>query len=575
MLPNSSSPLFAAKKPYTSLSHLRHNPTPSIGPISAQSTAQSVSSTSSSAILEAQVKTPSRLVIILTFVVSISGFLFGYDTGYVSSVLVSIRSDLGGTPLTIENQEWITSGASIGAFFASFLAGPLADYFGRRATVVTCDVLFGAGGILQFTASKLAPMVAGRVVMGLGIGFGSLIAPLYISELSPRKYRGRLVTVNCLAITAGQLVAYGAGAFFQRVDSGWRYTILLSLLPCCVQLITVLLLPDTPRYLIKAGRFAEAERVLKQVYTHSSGELIDGSIEELSALNSEQPLTTGFWGSLLTSMKLLLGSPSNRRALFIACGLQAAQQFVGFNAVMYFAATIFKMLGFANSATASCLVAATNFIFTGLAFLAIDRVGRRRMLLFTMPAVCLFQILCAVAFLGIPVDAVQTGMQFTVKPKVEPKVEPIVRPIVKPIVKPTINPTVIPTARFTVIPTTSTFTVLSLIGFVAAYASGLGVVPWQQSEMFPQSVRGLGSAFATATNWFGSTVVSVSFLTLMHILTPAGTFLVYAALTALFGIAVYLTYPELGSLQLEEISLLLQDGFNVHKSVEVHRERLA
>lgn len=563
MLPNSSSPLFAAKKPlYTSISSLRHNPTPSSDSVSAQGSARlapSVSSTSSSAILEAQVKTPSRLVIILTFVASISGFLFGYDTGYVSSVLVSIRSDLGGTPLTIENQEWITSGASIGAFFASFLAGPLADYFGRRATVVTCDVLFGAGGILQFTASNLTPMVAGRLIMGLGIGFGSLIAPLYISELSPRKYRGRLVTVNCLAITAGQLVAYGAGAFFQRVDSGWRYTILLSLLPCCVQLITVLLLPDTPRYLIKVGRFAEAERVLRQVYTRSSGELIDGSIEELSALNSEQPSSTGFFGSLLTSMRLLLGSPSNQRALFIACGLQAAQQFVGFNAVMYFAATIFKMLGFANSATASCLVAATNFIFTGLAFLTIDRVGRRRMLLFTMPAVCVFQILCAVAFLGIDVDVLQASMQLTVEPKVEP------------IVKPTVNPI----AKFTLIPTTSTFTVLSLIGFVAAYASGLGVVPWQQSEMFPQSVRGLGSAFATATNWFGSTVVSASFLTLTHILTPPGTFLLYAAVTALSGIAVYLTYPELGSLQLEEIGVLLRDGFNVRKSVELHRERLA
>lgn len=571
MLPNSSSPLFAAKKPlYTSLSSSRHNPTPSSDSISTQGSARlapSVSSTSSSAILEAQVKTPSRLVIILTFVASISGFLFGYDTGYVSSVLVSIRSDLGGNPLTIENQEWITSGASIGAFFASFLAGPLADYFGRRATVVTCDVLFGAGGILQFTASNLAPMVAGRVIMGLGIGFGSLIAPLYISELSPRKYRGRLVTVNCLAITAGQLVAYGAGAFFQRVDSGWRYTILLSLLPCCVQLITVLLLPDTPRYLIKAGRFAEAERVLRQVYTHSSGELIDGSIVELSAMNSEQPLTTGFFGSLLTSTRLLLGSPSNQRALFIACGLQAAQQLAGFNAVMYFAATIFKMLGFANSATASCLVAATNFIFTGLAFLAIDRVGRRRMLLFTMPAVCVFQILCAVAFLGIHVDVLQASMQFPVEPKVEP--------IVKPTVKPTINHTVNPIAKLSVIPTTSTFTVLSLIGFVAAYASGLGVVPWQQSEMFPQSVRGLGSAFATATNWFGSTVVSASFLTLMHILTPPGTFLVYAAVTALSCVAVYLTYPELGSLQLEEIGVLLRDGFNVRKSVEVHRERLA
>jgi len=500
------------------------------------SSLSSNTTSSSSAILDTQIERPSNLVVALTFVTSISGFLFGYDTGYVSSVLVSLGTDLDGRQLTIKQQEWITSGASIGAFFASFLAGPLADYFGRRATVIICDLLFATGGLIQFETSHLTYMIAGRVIMGFGIGFGSLIAPLYISELSPGKYRGRLVTINCLAITAGQLAAYGMGAVLEHINSTWRYTILFSLLPCLIQLVTIVSLPDTPRFLIQTCRFGEAEEVLKRIYPRSSSDLIDASIEEMSAINAEEPLATGFIQNLYLTLKsLLLSSSSNRRALYIACGLQATQQFVGFNAVMYFAATIFKMLGFTNSASVSCLIAATNFIFTGLAFLIIDKVGRRRILLFSMPFVFIFQVLCAVAFLHIPI---RTEMIFD-------------------------NTSL----KWTFI------VVFSLIGFVASYASGLGVVPWQQSEMFPQSVRGLGSAFATATNWLGSTVVSASFLTIMDTFTPTGAFLLYASVTAFSYIAVYFTYPELGHLQLEEIGLLLKDGFNVSKSMQIQRQR--
>lgn len=493
-------------------------------------------SQSTSTLLDAQTRKPSPLVLTLTLVASISGFMFGYDTGYISSVLVTIGTDLDGRLLTTLEKEYISSSTSLGALLASLVAGPAADIFGRRASVLACDLLFIAGALCQYLTDHLSWMIAGRFVMGCGVGVGSLIAPLYISELAPGKFRGRLVIANCLAITGGQLVAYGIGAIMVKLPSGWRYVVLLSLVPCLLQFAFMLTLPDTPRFLIMKGRFDEATAVLRKVHPEGSQELIDANVEELASLNSLVPGKT-LGERINNSFKELLSTGSNRRALFIGCGLQAAQQFVGFNAIMYFAGIIFQAAGYDNSTDVSCVTAGTNFIFTVVALFIIDRVGRRNILLWSMPFLCLSQIICAISFRHV--DIPDDGLTITSAPGLW-----------------------------------SIMIMMSLIGFVASYAIGLGNVPWQQSELFPQSIRGLGSSLTTATNWFGSMVISASFLSLMDDLTPCGTFLLFAAVTAFAYAVIYFTYPEMGGLQLEEIEQLLSNGFNVKKSVELHKERL-
>jgi SP family myo-inositol transporter-like MFS transporter 13 len=237
---------------------------------------------------------------------------------------------------------------------------------------------------------------------------------------------------------------------------------------------------------------------------------------------------------LKSSFKELFSKPSNLRSLTIACALQAAQQFVGFNALMYFSSSIFEMVGFKNSTLVSCFIAGTNFITTILAILIIDKVGRRNILLISVPLLLISQIICAVSFSHMDIS-----MQTLHNDGNNDWKYPLLT---------------------------------GLILFVAFYSIGLGNVPWQQSELFPQKVRGLGSSFSTATNWFGSMLVSFCFLTLMDTISPSMTFLLFAGNTFLAFLFIYFLYPELTGLQLEEVQNLLSDGFNVEKSVEMYQD---
>lgn len=470
---------------------------------------------------------PSSLVWRLTFTASILGFLFGYDTGYISSVLVSIGSDLGNAPLTIKQSEYISSATSFGALITSFLAGLLVDLIGRKYTVIICDLLFIIGVSLQFTAHSVFQMIIGRLIMGFGIGIGSLAAPLYISELSPGKFRGRLVTMNCLAITGGQLIAYSIGAIMSNWYNGWRYIVLISLIPCLIQLWLIFLLPDTPRYLIMKQRYDDAFKVLKKIYPLASDSLLNANIDELQLMNKVWLDDDTLIYKIKSTFNELFKIPSNRRSLIIACGLQATQQFIGFNALMYFSSSIFQMVGFQNSTFVSCFIAGTNFIVTILAIFIIDSVGRRKMLLYSMPALCLSQIVCAISFNSLNSSNEEIWKYILL---------------------------------------------ISLMSFVAFYSIGLGNIPWQQSELFTQKLRGVGSSLSTATNWFGSMIISFCFLSLMESISPSLTFLVFAFNTLISFIFIYFTYPELTGLQLEQVQDLLKDGFNVAESMAIYDE---
>ncbi|GMG40485.1 unnamed protein product [Ambrosiozyma monospora] len=370
----------------------------------------SESMSSSISILESNLTHPNALIWKLTLLTSISGFMFGYDTGYVSSILVTIGQDLTpGSYLSVEQKQWITSATSVGAFIGSslLLAGTLSDSIGRRKTLILSDILFLAGAMTQFLCHSVTLMVIGRLIMGFGVGIGSLIAPLFISEFAPSKYRGKLVVVNCLCITGGQLIAYAIGALCK-----WRAVVLISCLPCGLQLIGLLLkgTTDTPRFLIMKGLQEDAFVALKTIYNNADDELINDAIMELSIEYSSGEGKLSNFAKFRKGIKDIFSVGSNRRALVIGCGLQAAQQCVGFNSLMYFSSTIFKMVGYDNSTGVSCIIAGTNFVFTGLALFIIDKIGRRRILLISMPLLCAAQLICAVSFykLDIKVDQ-QTG----------------------------------------------------------------------------------------------------------------------------------------------------------------------
>lgn len=480
----------------------------------------------------------SPFIVILTLVASLSGFLFGYDTGYISSALISIGQDLDGKELTYGQREIVTAATSLGALIFSFVAGISADIVGRKPTIMFSNIMFMVGAILQVSAHKFWQMAAGRLIMGFGVGIGSLIAPLFISEVAPKMIRGRLTVINSLWLTGGQLVAYGCGAGLVHVHNGWRILVGLSLIPTVLQFVFFFFLPDTPRFYVMKGRYEEARSVLRKSYKNASDEMIDQKISELRELNQSIPGDTHL-ERLWNTLKELHTVPSNFRALVISCGLQGIQQFTGWNSLLYFSGTLFSTVGFDNSAAVSIVVSGTNFVFTLLNFFCIDKIGRRALLLIGIPGMVMAMVVCSIAFhfIGIKFDG---------------------------------NTAVVEHAGFSA---WGIVIIIFIIVFAAFYALGIGTVPWQQSELFPQNVRGLGTAFATATNWSGSLVIASTFLTMLRNITPTGTFAFFAALAFVSVIFVYFCYPELSGLELEEVQTILKDGFNIKASQELAKKR--
>lgn len=482
---------------------------------------------------------PSRLVIILTLASSISGFMFGYDTGYISAALVQVGTDLLGRVLTTGDKSFITSATSLGALFGALLGGVAANLIGRKRVLLGSNVIFVVGTIIQLAAQTVWTMIAGRFVLGWGVGAASLIAPLMLSELAPSKYRGRLIVTNCIFITGGQLIAYLINWGLTRVDHGWRVSVGLCMVPAVLQLGLFLFLPDTPRFYVIRGDAETAKRVLLRVETQMLEAHADAVVHDMVASNSTVP------GSPLmqiwNSIKLCHTNPANLRALILACGLQGIQQFTGFNSLMYFSTTIFETIGFENATAVSIVVAGTNFVFTLVALCIIDIVGRRRILLCAIPGMCVALVVCAIAFhfLGVTFGESNEILVLT-----------------------------------TGISGWGIVVIIGMVLFVACYAIGIGNSAWTGVELFSDvNVRSVGGMYATATNWSGSLVISSTFLTMLRNITPTGTFAFFAVLCLLSFLFVYFLLPEVAGLELEETSAMLEQGFNVKTASALSRER--
>ncbi|KAG9079576.1 myo-inositol transporter [Ceratobasidium sp. UAMH 11750] len=467
---------------------------------------------------------------ILVFASSISGLLFGYDTGVISGALVTIGSDLGPAELSNTQKELITSSTTLGALLGGLAAGIVSDFIGRKPVLAVANVVFIGGAIAQAVCHTVSAMIGGRFLIGIGVGLAACMAPLFISELSPTKLRGRLVTVNVVFITGGQVIAYGIGAAFESSPGGWRWMVGLGAVPAALQLACLLFLPESPRILVRRGQLELAQKNMAKIYAHATAEQVANKVKVLRAAVQEsidiQNSTT-----LMQRLKSIIAVPVNRRALAVACGLQAFQQLCGFNTLMYYSATLFKSIGFDKPTAVGLIIAGTNFIFTLVALKYIDIIGRRKIMLFTSPGMIAGLVLAAISFYfltkktgGVLVD----GSEY-------PK-------------------------------SWSALVLFSMIVYVAAYATGLGNVPWQQSELFALDVRGIGASIATATNWSANLLIGATYLSLMHAITPSGAFGFYAGLCFVGWIFCIFCYPETAGLSLEEVKLIFRDDFGIKAS---------
>jgi SP family myo-inositol transporter-like MFS transporter 13 len=474
-----------------------------------------------------------KFIWLVTVTASVGGLLFGYDTGIISAVLVYLGNDLGRV-LSVSEKELITSITSGGAFIGAIAAGLSADRFGRKGAIYMGCVLFVIGAVLQASSYSLAQMTVGRLVVGFGVGSAAMVVPLYIAEVAPAKSRGRMIGLDNMSITGGQLISYGIGAGLARVNHGWRIMVGLGAVPAIILCCLLPFCPESPRQLIYHDKPREAERVIQRIFPRGTEEQVRQKVQHITArVTAAKTLHEGKGSWWL--LKQLYVIPSNLRALIAACGLMAISQLSGFNSLMYYSSTLFALVGFSDPVAVGTIIAATNFFFTIVYFSVVDRFGRRRVLLSTMWGMALFLALAAVAFHWIPVNH---NLSLATNSVGWP----------------------------------AYVVLLCMILYVGFYSSGVGNMAWVSSEFFPMEIRAYGTMMLTCSCWGSNIIVASTFLTQMENTTPSGAFGFYSAICFFGWIAVYFCYPEVKGMTLEDIREIFNHGFGVDYARELQKQ---
>ncbi|KAJ5255014.1 hypothetical protein N7497_007510 [Penicillium chrysogenum] len=467
---------------------------------------------------------------------SMAGLLFGYDTGIISGVLVVLGNSLDGRPATSSEKEMITSLCSGGAFIGAIFAGNTADRFGRKMAIYLGCILFIAGAVLQAAAYTIVQMAIGRLVIGFGVGCGAMVLPLYVAEIAPAKARGKLIGLNNMSITGGQVISYAIGAAFASVPHGWRYMVGLGGVPAVVLGVLMPFCPESPRHLAYNGRRDEARVVLRKIYAKATEDQIDAVLLSICTA-CDQAREINESGSRFSKIKKLHTVPSNLRALVSACGLMVISQLSGFNALMYYSATLFSLVGFDNPTAVGLVVAGTNFIMTFVNMMVIDGMGRRKLLLSTVWGMSVGMVAIAVAFRWIPINMETMEVATT-----------------------GISPAAIAVLVF-------------IIWFVVFYGVSVGNTAWMSTDFFPLEVRAMGTMWLTCSNWGANVIISSTFLSMMKAWTTSGAFGFFAAICGLGYIWIYFFYPEVSGLVLEEVKEVFEHGFGVDYARQLRKER--
>ncbi|KAI0973724.1 general substrate transporter [Xylaria arbuscula] len=479
---------------------------------------------------------PSRRVWTIIFTVAMGGFLFGYDTGYISAVLVSVGNDLGHT-LSSSEKELVTSITSGGALIGALIAGLPADKYGRKFGIYVGCVLFLIGSIIQAAAFSVPQMTVGRFVVGLGVGSASMVVPLYIGEISVAKYRGRMVALNNVSVTFGQLIAYVLGAGFIHVSHGWRYIVAIGGVPPIILCILLVGCPESPRLLLMHKKIEQAKKSLTSLYPYASEAQVQAKIDLLVYAIEEEAHLVGS-RSLGAQFKELHCKPANLRALITACGTMAISQLCGFNTLLYYSATLFGLVGFSNPTAVSITIGATNFVFNIVNLSLIDKAGRRMVLLIMVLIMAISMTVIAVSFHWIPVS------------------------------------------KDLVLLSTSTnwasvVVLVFIIIYVAAFSSGVATIAWVGTELLPLEVRAIGTMLNTVTCWSTNIIISSTFLSMLKGLTPSGTFGFYAGICFFGWIFIVFCFPEVKGIPLEDIRQIFTDGFGVQTARGLQKEAAA
>jgi SP family arabinose:H+ symporter-like MFS transporter len=432
-------------------------------------------------------------------IVALSGFLMGFDGSLFTGAVGFIEAEFSLNAFEIG---WAVTSMAVAATVSIFISGPLADRFGRRTVLRLATCVFAASALLAALSENFATLIVARLLGGFGVGAVLITAPMYIAEISPSAWRGRMVSFNQLFIVLGALTAFVSNYLIVRFGGAanwdWRWMLGIGVVPAIPYFFALLVVPESPRWLAMHNQLPAARRVLARI---TGSERADRELEAvLESLEHEAARAK-------PALVEILG-PALRGVLVIGLLVGILQQITGISSVLSYAVVIFERAGAGANASfmQTVFVGLVNVVFTVLALLLIDRVGRRPLLMFGCFGIGAFMLLAAYGF----------------------QVENEAR--------------------------SSMLVLIGLLGFVASFAFSLGPGMWVLfSEIFPNRIRGLAISCVGVVNSTVCVIVQWVFPWEMKTLGGSRTFLIYGVL-ALVGVAfIWRLVPETRGRSLEEL----------------------
>lgn len=448
-----------------------------------------------------------RYVWMISSIAALGGLLFGYDWVVIGGAKPFYEKFFGITDPNM--QGWAMSCALVGCLIGASASGAASDRWGRKKLLLLAALLFAGSSVATGLASTFTEFIVWRIVGGMAIGLASNLSPMYIAEVAPAAARGRLVSLNQFTIVIGILLAQivnwliaqpvPEGATAVEIlnswngQAGWRWMFGVTAIPSVLFLVGVLFVPESPRWLVKNGRAAEAGRVLERI---AGGQRGAQALKEIEATLQNETEKVD-WRALF--------DPRLRRVLALGIVLAVFQQWCGINVVFNYAEEIFSAAGYSVSDILFNIVVtgSVNLAFTLVALGTVDRLGRRPLMLFGSGSLCLIYVA-----LGASYAAQTQGVH-----------------------------------------------VLALVlAAIGCYAMSLAPVTWVViSEIFPNRVRGLAMSVAVGALWVACFVLTFTFPILNRNLGPSGTFWIYAAICALGFVFIFFRLPETKGKTLEEL----------------------
>jgi MFS transporter, SP family, arabinose:H+ symporter len=516
-------------------------------------------------------KKNSTYIILVSLIVALGGFLMGFDASVISGVVKFIEPEFELSKIQLG---WAVGCLTLSATIAMAIAGPLSDKYGRKKLLLWAAILYFISAIASALSFSFVMLVAARMIGGFGVGASLIIAPMYIAEISPAKLRGRMVSINQLNIVLGITVAFFTNYLILKFSQSetnwaeqlgftehtWRWMLGLEALPAILYFFSLFVVPRSPRWLVMHNRSEEARPILEKANEPGKCEEVLLSIQE--SIQKDKNREKASFSELF--------KPALKLVLLIGVIIAIVQQITGINSVFFYAPMIFEQTGIGTDSAFSqaVLVGLTNLVFTVLAILFIDKLGRKPLLAFGLSGITITMLLLAWGFNQATYTLTDSGIEKLSHVENYQNLQQI-KDITyegdlafKAAIAEVLSEEAIVTHESVIIKEAITMNTLliliGIIGFVASFAISLGPVMWVLfSELFPNRIRGIAISFAGFINSGVSFGVQLVFPWELANLGSAATFLLYG-LFALAGlILLMMLLPETKGKTLEELEVIL------------------